>query len=83
MTVGDVTGIITSATALVTALGGAAVSWKVLLPTLRIGRANHSLANNMLDRQMDRNDQLQRAMRAGGIDVPPRPGSDEAGEKLV
>jgi sensor domain CHASE-containing protein len=82
-----VTGIITAASAFVLAVTGLLGTLKGLLPLVRESRKQtkaigevHALVNNQLDAQLTRNEQLTRALTAGGVDVPERPaGGDVPG----
>jgi UPF0716 family protein affecting phage T7 exclusion len=75
-----VDGLITAVSALVLAVTGLLGAWRGLLPLLRESRKQtqaigevHTLVNNQLDRQLVRNEQLTKALTAGGVDVPARP----------
>lgn len=79
----DITGIITAAAALILAATGLIAAVKGLIPLLHESRKQtkaigevHALVNNQLDAQLTRNDQLTRALTAGGVDVPERPDPD-------
>jgi hypothetical protein len=43
----------------------------------------HTLVNNQLDRQLDRNAQLTRTLTGAGVDVPPSATAENEGERLA
>jgi sensor domain CHASE-containing protein len=74
----SITGIITATSTVVVALTGLVAAVKGLIPLLRESRKQtaaiaqvHTLVNNQLDRQLDRNEKLTRTLTAAGVAVPP------------
>jgi hypothetical protein len=67
---------------LATSLVGLATAVITYLSTRRRIDDVHTLVNNRSDRQDARIEQLTGTLTGADVPVPPRPGADEAGEKL-
>jgi hypothetical protein len=70
-------------TILATNAVGLATAVTTYLSTRRRIDDVHTLVNNRSDRQEARIDQLTGTLTGADVPVPPRPGLDEAGERLA
>jgi hypothetical protein len=69
-TLTSVTGVITSVATCITAVGGAGVTLKVLVPIMRTGDKTHNIVNSQRTSMQAYQEDLTAALQEGGITIP-------------
>jgi hypothetical protein len=67
---GTIAGILTAIATLITAIGGAVVTAKVMIPNFKTNKATHKIVNQQRTDMLNFQGALIRALKKEGIEVP-------------